>query len=347
MKRIKEFERQLAESVLARDAAARSSHNSRRAAPDDLDRVAAGGRTTTYYAAPEHAVPGRGYGGGSEFAGDDAYSEYPGGAEDQLSASQDRTSLLINHGRGSAYHPGLLRRHKVAFSVAATVLVLIIGLVTLLLGGGASWPGSVATMQAEITAACQNPDVTSEPGQVNFACAKGTQQILWVFALLASSADPQFADHKTGRMGLEPIAPAQGAEVGWSLNLHHPYDPMNPTDSIEVAARAINNIIGGASVIGANGNPSVQAGLESYPANCVRYTGSAAVTSRQGFPSMCSSPVSTPAQQAALVADVYQKWAAGATSQAAGDAALLFVNAGNAGNPQVQAVLKRLSKTNL
>jgi hypothetical protein len=27
----------------------------------------------------------------------------------------------------------------------------------------------------------------------------------------------------------------------WSLNLHHPYDPANPIDSLAGAARAINN----------------------------------------------------------------------------------------------------------
>ena len=202
-------------------------------------------------------------------------------------------------------------------------------------------------MQAEISTACQNPDVASEPGQINFACAKGTQQILWVFALLASSGNPQFSDTKSGRIGLEPIAPAQGAEVAWSLNLHHPYNAMNPIDSLEVAARAINNIIGGASTIGANGDPSVQPGLESKAANCVRYTGSAAVTAEPGFPSVCRAPVTTAGQQAALVADVYQKWAVGATAQDAQDAAILFGNAGNPGNPQVQAILKNLSQTNL
>ena len=229
----------------------------------------------------------------------------------------------------------------------STALVLIIVLVAIVLGGGPSWPASVPVMQAQITTACQNPDVMSEPGQVNFACAKNTQQILWVFALLASSGDPNFSDKTTGRVGLVPIAPAQGAEVAWSLNLHHPYDPTNPIDSLEVAARAINNIIGGASVIGTNGTPSVQPGLEGYPANCVRYTGSAAITSRQGFPSVCSSPITTPDQQAALVADIYKKWAVGAAPQAAQDAAVLFANAGNPGNPQVQEILKHLSQTNL
>jgi hypothetical protein len=55
----------------------------------------------------------------------------------------------------------------------------------------------------------------------------------------------------------------------------------------------------------------------------------------------------TAAQQSALVADVYQKWAVGATAQDAQDAAILFENAGNPGNPQVQAILKNLSQTNL
>ena len=343
MKSIKEFERRAAESILARDAVARARATARQAL-DELDGISARGRTATFYAVPEHAVPRGGYGHGGRFAdhGDDA-GDPAAGAQ----AAPDRTSLLINHGRSSAYHPGLIRRHKVAFSVAATAAVLIIALVALLLSGGAAWPASVASMQAEITTACQNPDVISEPGQVNFACAKDTQQVLWVFALLTSSGNPQFGDNKTGRIGLEPIAPAQGTEVAWSLNLHHPYDPMNPIDSLQVAARAINNIIGGASTIAASGSPSVQAGLESYPGNCVRYTGSAAITSRAGFPSVCSGQVTTADQQAALVEDIYKKWAVGATPQAAGEAAALFLNAGNPGNPQVQTILTHLSQTNL
>ena len=343
MKSIKEFERRAAESILARDAAARARNDARQAL-DELDGVSARDRTAAFYAVPEHAVPGRRYGHGGRFADD---GDHIGGPAFGAPAAPDRTSLLINHGRSSAYHPGLIRRHKVAFGVAASAVVLIIALVVLLLSGGASWPASVASMQGEITTACQNPDVISEPGQVNFACAKGTQQVLWVFALLASSGSPHFGDKKTGRMGLEPIAPAQGGEVAWSLNLHHPYDPMNPVDSLQVAARAINNIIGGASAIAASGSPSVQAGLESYQGNCVRYTGSAAITSRAGFPSVCSGQVTTPDQQAALVEDIYKKWAVGATPQAAGEAAVLFLNAGDPGNPQVQSILTHLSQTNL
>jgi hypothetical protein len=341
MKNIKQMERRLAERVLARDAAATAYTVTRQPVLDDLEWVPADDRDAAFYAVPEHAIPGRGYGRpGFGDSGDDPDARV-------WEVPPDRTSRLINHGRGSAYHPGPIRRHKLAFGAGATALVLIIVLVAIVLGGGPSWPASVPAMQAQITTACQNPDVMSEPGQVNFACAKNTQQILWVFALLASSGDPNFSDKTTGRVGLVPIAPAQGAEVAWSLNLHHPYDPTNPIDSLEVAARAINNIIGGASVIGTNGTPSVQPGLEGYPANCVRYTGSAAITSRQGFPSVCTSPITTPDQQAALVADIYKKWAVGATPQAAQDAAVLFANAGNPGDPQVQEILKHLAQTNL
>ena len=125
---------------------------------------------------------------------------------------------------------------------------------------GPSWPPSVATVKNEITTACQNPNVASEPSQVNFACGKDTSQILWVFALMTSGNDPGYSDAKTGRKGLEPIAPAQGGQIAWSLNLHHPYDPINPVDSLQVAARAINNIIGGATLTGANGKPGRPAG---------------------------------------------------------------------------------------
>lgn len=256
-------------------------------------------------------------------------------------SDHQRTREFVNHGRRNAYRPGLSRWRITA--VAAVILALLITILVLVLsGGGASWPSSVATVQAEADRACQNPDVASEPAQVNFACAKATRQILWVFALMMSGDDPNFADARTGRMGLEPITPTQGGEVAWSLNLHHPYNPTNPIDSLAVAARAINNIIGGATLTGANGTAVVQSGLESSPANCVRYTGSAALVSRSGFPSLCARPVASPAGQATLVADVYLRWFIGAGPQAAQDAAVLFENANNPGDPQVQAILRQL-----
>ena len=187
----------------------------------------------------------------------------------------------------------------------------------------------------------------SEPSQVNFACGRGTRQILWVFALMTSGNNPDFASVKTGRQGLEPITPAQGGQVAWSLNLHHPYDPANPIDSLQVAARAINNIIGGATLTAANGKPVIQPGLESVAANCARYTGSGAVTSRARYPPLCARAITSRAAQGYLVADVFQKWVVGARPSAAQDAAVLFQNAHNPGDPRVRAILRSLNPSKL
>jgi hypothetical protein len=261
--------------------------------------------------------------------------------ERQPGRGTDRTQVLIDRGRRTARRPRSRRGYKIATGVAAGLVVLVIGAI-FVLRKGPSWPPSVATVRSEITTACQNPNVASEPSQVNFACGKDTSQILWVFALLTSNNNPGYADAKTGRKGLEPITPAQGGQIAWSLNLHHPYDPFSPVDSLAVAARAINNIIGGATLTGTNGKPTVQPGLESKPENCARYTGSPAIVSRAGFPSRCASPVTGREGQAALVADVYQRWMPGATPVAAQNASVLFENAGNPGDPQVQAILKTL-----
>ena len=261
--------------------------------------------------------------------------------EDRRPLIGDRTQVLIDRGRRAARQPRSRRGRKIAIASAAGLVLLTIGAIVVF-RKGPSWPPSVATVQSEITTACQNPNVVSEPNQVNFACGKETSQILWVFALLTSNNNPGYSDDKTGRKGLEPITPAQGGQIAWSLNLHHPYQPFDPTDSLEVAARAINNIIGGATVTGANGNPTVQPGLESKPENCARYTGSSAIISHAGFPSLCASPVTSREGQAALAADVYQQWMVGATAVAAQDVSVLFENASNPGDPQVQAILKTL-----
>jgi hypothetical protein len=270
---------------------------------------------------------------------------YESGGQPDPVDPPDPTVGIVNHGRQSAYRRGLSRRSTIAITGAAVVLATV--LAVMISSGGASWPASVATVQADIARACQNPDVVSEPGQVNFACAKATRQVLWVFALLTSDNNPQFEDTKTGRQGLEPITPAQGGQVAGSLNLHHPYDPANPIDSIAVAARAVNDIIGGATLTGTDGNPVVQSGLEGNSRNCLRYTGSGLVTSRQGFPDVCTHRVTTSGGQAALVADVYRKWIVGASSGAAHDAAVLFANADNPGDPQVQAILRQLGHETL
>jgi hypothetical protein len=66
------------------------------------------------------------------------------------------------------------------------------------------------------------------------------------------------------------------------------------------------------------------------------------VVSKQGFPARCALPVSTPFGQEALVSDVFQDWMAGTPSQVADEAGVLFENADDPGNPQVQAILASL-----
>ena len=261
-------------------------------------------------------------------------------------SAQQRTQALIDRGRRSASRGGARRARmpksrKGVLAVAGIAAVITIASL-LIFRSSPGWPASVASVQSQIETACKNPNVASEPAQVNFACGKDTSQILWVFALMTSGNNAQFNDAKTGRQGLEPITPAQGGQVAWSLNLHHPYNPMDPVDSLQVAARAINNIIGGATLTGTNGKPVVQPGLESNPDNCVKYTGSSAIVSHAGFPSQCAEPVTSTTGQAALVADTYRQWVVGATAAAAYDVGVLFSNASNPGNQQVQTILKSL-----
>lgn len=279
---------------------------------------------------------------GADYPSDDTADGSP---ETEVEADHDasgqtedaRTAKLIREGR-SVGKSHLARPRTIAIGVAV-FCALIVAIKLVFFSGGPTWPASVTTVKAEIVRACQNPDVASEPGQVNFACGKNTQQVLWVLSLLTSRNDPQFRSPATGREGLEPISAAQGGDVAWSLNLHQPYDPLNPIDSLEVAARAINNIVGGATVIGSNGKTVVQPGLESSSANCARYTGSPAVVTHAGYPSTCALPVTSTSGQAALVADIYQQWVVGASSVAAQDAGVLFENSSDPGNSQVQAIL--------
>jgi hypothetical protein len=271
-------------------------------------------------------------------------------APDDPAGPDDRTEVLISRGRRNARPSrlGFLRSHWRPAAIGAGMLaVLVIILVVVLPGGNATWPANVATVESEITVACQNSNVVSEPSQVNFACGKDTRQILWVFALLTSGGNPNYVDLSTGRKGLEPITPAQGGDIAWSLNLHHPYDPANAIDSLEVAARAINNIIGGATLTSSSGTPSVESGLESSAANCQRYTGSAALVTRQGFPALCARPVASAGGTEALVTDVFRQWMVGAPAQTITDAGVLFAHADNPGNPQVREILNTLPGSGL
>ena len=260
-------------------------------------------------------------------------------------STDGRTEALINHGRQRARRSRghWFRKHWRFVGIGAAALLLGIGVGLIVLPGGPpGWPSSVAQVQAEIKQACQNPDVAAEPSGLNFACAKDTQQVLWVFSLLTSGNNAGYVDSSTGRKGLEPIQPAQGGDIAWSLNLHHPYDAANPVDSLGVAARAINNIISGATLTSTNGTALVEPGLESKAANCQRYTGSAQLVTRHGYPARCASPVTSPGGQAALVADVFRQWMGGTPSVEATQAGLLFENADNPGDPRVQAILQSL-----
>jgi hypothetical protein len=260
-------------------------------------------------------------------------------------APDGRTAALINHGRKRAKKPlrrRLLAHWRLVIAAGAVLLVTIVVTVSMLPGPGATWPASVSAVRTEITQACQNSNVAAEPSQLNFACGKDTQSILWVFSLLTSGNNPGFVDQATGRKGLEPIQPAQGGDIAWSLNLHHPYDAANPLDSLQVAARAINNIISGATLTSTSGAPLVEPGLESTAADCQRYTGSPQLERRAGFPARCASGVSTTTGQAALVSDVFQQWMGGTPSRIATEAGVLFQNADNPGAPQVQAILASL-----
>jgi hypothetical protein len=265
--------------------------------------------------------------------------------EASASPASGRTEALIDRGRPGYRRPRRLRLLAHWRLIAAGAVALLAGVVAALVatrGSGAAWPASVVTVQAEIKQACANPDVAAEPSGLNFACAKDTDQVLWVFALLTSGDNPNFVDQSTGREGLDPVQPEQGGDIAWALNLHHPYDPANPVDSLAVAARAINNIISGAALTSSTGSALIEPGLESTPSNCQRYSGSAKLAARGGYPAACASPVTSASGQAALVSDVFQKWMGGTPSRIAGQAAVLFENAGNPGNPQVQAVLASL-----
>jgi hypothetical protein len=233
-------------------------------------------------------------------------------------------------------------RHWRVFAVGGAALTAGVVAVVVTTGSPApGWPASVAVVQGQVKTACENPDVAAEPSGLNFTCAPGTDQVLWVFSLLTSGDNPRFTDPGTGREGLEPITPAQGGDIAWSLNLHHPYDAASPVDSLTVAARAINNIIAGATVTSASGGADVEPGLESTAAGCERYTGSAALVTRAGYPAACAAPL-TASGTVSLVSDVFGRWMTGGPAKLATDAGVLFENAGNPGSPQVQAILASL-----
>ncbi|MGH3294279.1 MAG: hypothetical protein ACRDP7_20980 [Trebonia sp.] len=310
-------------------------------AGDPLDEVPPRQTGAVRYAYELDAYGGDGSAAG-EPDGDPGAERGDGGAG--ASGPAGRTEALINHGRSRA-RPSRSRRILAHWRmIAVGAVALLAGLIAVLVtvgGGSPGWPSSVTTIQAQIKQACENADVAAEPSGLNFACAKDSQPVLWVFSLLTSGDNPGFVDQSTGRKGLEPIQPAQGGDIAWSLNLHHPYDPGNPIDSLQVAARAINNIISGATLTSTSGGALIEPGLESKGANCQRYTGSSQLVTRPGYPASCAAPLSS-GGSAALVSDVFQQWMGGTPSQIAQQAGVLFQNADNPGDPRVQAILGSL-----
>src|SRR6516165_10307334 len=130
-------------------------------------------------------------------------------AKTRTRGDDERTRRLINQGRSSARRGRFGRGRTIMIALAVGGIGLTV-LVMVVFRPKASWPASVAVVQNEITTACQNPNVVSEPIQVNFSCGKATSQILWVFSLMTSGDNPNFTDSKSGRQGLEPISAAQG-----------------------------------------------------------------------------------------------------------------------------------------
>ena len=112
-------------------------------------------------------------------------------------------------------------------------------------------------------------------------------------------------------------------------------------DSLAVAARAINNIIGGATVTGDQrqadrpGGTGEQSG-ELHPVH--RIVGRRA---RAGIPA-CAPAGHQHGREAALVPTTYQEWVVGATPTAA-RRSRLFAHSSNPGEPRVQTILKSLA----
>jgi hypothetical protein len=211
-------------------------------------------------------------------------------------------------------------------------------------------PTVIDRVQALVDQACtSNHDVVSDPGQVNTACAKATRRMMVVFALFGSGGNAKFRNISTGQVGLEPMNRPDGGVVAWALNLHQAYDPNKPIQSIQVAARTINQIVGGGSLVTPNGRDQRSPGLESSSANCLRYTGSKLVRSKgPGWPKVCVGNVRTPKQWAAFVRDVYVRWVYAASgrkitlkplSQEVQNVVYLYENT-NPGDPRVQQIIR-------
>ena len=181
------------------------------------------------------------------------------------------------------------------------------------------------------------PDVASEPNQINFACANATGRSVWV--LLAPDDqrrnNPRFADTKTGRRA-RPSTPAQGGEVASSLNLHHPVDPAEPNRQHRGGRAGHQRHHRWRDPDRQRRQPRGPGGAGERSGQLRQVYRLGGGRRRAGYPAICASPVTSPAGQAALVADVYQRWFSGSSPVFAGEDGVLFQNSTEPGNPQVR-----------
>jgi hypothetical protein len=250
------------------------------------------------------------------------------------------------------------RRRRTILACAGMVVIAVIA--AIVMSSGPSWPPVVLHVQNEVKVACGQAN-TSANG-VTFACDSQTQQILWVMSLVTSAGNANYNGNRWSalvsvnspkaakiRVGLEPIYTVEGAQLYQlllkSMQMPEPYNPLNPSQSILVAAQAINNMIaGGYGVDPRTGGPKVFPGFMQYRKACLAYTGSAAQIWRDGLPE-CKKPIEQSGYPA-LVRDIATQWIPGGKAALVKDVLILFEHASDPGNPQVRSVLKQLQLLN-
>ena len=187
MKTLKDIERRLAESVLARDAVQPLFDEPPNGVLGDLDRHPEPGRTSGFYAVPERAVPGRPRvaGGNARSAGD--AGAFLGRAAGAVPPTVDRTSVLINRCKGkrrpAGPSPGRLRSWRHDCCGARTDCRAA----TCSLTSGAPGPRACRTVQAR-SSRLPEPGCDGRAQPVELRVCEGHAADPWVFALLASPA---------------------------------------------------------------------------------------------------------------------------------------------------------------
>ena len=254
-----------------------------------------------------------------------------------------RTEALINHGRRPA------RRSRTR-RVLAHWRLLLSACVALVAGvdrgrcsrsaaAAPGWPASVASVRAEIKQACANPDVAAEPSGLNFACAKDTQQVLWVFSLLTSGNNPGYVDQGNWPQG--PRANSASPGRGHRL-VAQPAPPVQPGEPASTAlrsrpARSTTSSAARPSPLALAAHSSKRTDEHRGELRALHRLGR--LDTRQGYPAACASPVTrATARRRSLAMHSSSGWAARRRRSRA-EAGILFQNADNPGSPKVQAIL--------